>query len=135
MSHSPEAGDMSNTEEPLSSDMRTGTDRKYSKKKRETSQATPEASAYTATATATTAQAGAAADVDFDDETKEALTQDQPDDEEQPPGDDLPGKGRAAAGAEDSVSQHPHLERDDEQRQPQKKYRRKALLLDNDTQE
>ena len=35
----------------------------------------------------------------------------------------------------DSDSQHPHLERDDEQRQPQKKSRRKALLLDNDTQE
>lgn len=35
----------------------------------------------------------------------------------------------------DSDSQHPHLESNDEQRQPQKKSRRKALLLDNDTQE
>ena len=35
----------------------------------------------------------------------------------------------------DSDSQDPHLERDNEQRQPQKKSRRKALLLDDDTQE
>ncbi|XP_054613227.1 uncharacterized protein LOC129170069 [Dunckerocampus dactyliophorus] len=84
---------------------------------------------------ATTAQAGAAADEDFDDDTDEALTQDQLADEEQPSGDDQTEKGRAAAGAEDSDSQHPHFERDDEQRQPQKKSRRKPLLLDNDTQE
>ena len=35
----------------------------------------------------------------------------------------------------DSDYQHPHLERYDKQRQPQKKSRRKALLFDNDTQE
>ncbi|XP_054644377.1 cilia- and flagella-associated protein 251-like isoform X2 [Dunckerocampus dactyliophorus] len=116
-SHSPEDEDSNYNQESLSSD----TDCE------ETSQAIPDA-------TATTAQAGAAADEDFDDEPEEVLTQDQPDNEEQPPGDDQPEKGRAA-GAEDSVSQHPHLERDDEQRQPQKKSRRKALLLDNDTQE
>ena len=35
----------------------------------------------------------------------------------------------------DPDSQPPHLERNDEQRQPQKKSRHKALLLDGDTQE
>ncbi|XP_054755716.2 uncharacterized protein LOC129261693 [Lytechinus pictus] len=126
----------------------------------ETSQTTPEATATTATAniatatatsttttvnattatlTATTdtvnstpAQAGAAADEDPDDELEEALTQDQPDDEVLLPGDDQHEEGHAAA--EDSHSQHPHLERDGEQ-QPHKKSRRKALLLDNVTQE
>eukprot|EP00057_Strongylocentrotus_purpuratus_P016517 XP_011670991.1 PREDICTED: mediator of RNA polymerase II transcription subunit 15-like [Strongylocentrotus purpuratus] len=107
---------------------------------KETSQATPAATASTATAntataTVTTAQAGAAADEDSDYEPEKALTQDQPDDKELPPGDDQPEEGRAAAGAEDSDSQHPHLEKDDEQRQPQKKFSRKALLLDDDTQE
>ncbi|XP_052218100.1 uncharacterized protein LOC127835702 [Dreissena polymorpha] len=118
-----------------------------------TSNTTPESTASTATvntATAATAQAGtaideahplltqpqpllstqaeAAADEDSDDEPEKALTQDQPDNEEIPPGDNQPQEGRATAGAEDS-------ERDDEQRQTQKKSRRKALLLDNDTQE
>nr|XP_054755711.1 uncharacterized protein LOC129261687 [Lytechinus pictus] len=126
-----------------------------------TSQTTPEATANIATATATTttvnattatltattdtvtattdtvnstpAQAGAAADEDPDDELEEALTQDQPDDEVLLPGDDQYEEGHAAA--EDSHSQHQHLERDGEQQQLHKKSRRKALLLDNDTQE
>ncbi|XP_041474526.1 uncharacterized protein LOC121423264 [Lytechinus variegatus] len=114
---------------------------------KETSQTTPEATANIATATATKAtvtattdtvnstpsQAGSAADEDPDDELEEALTQDQPDDEVLLPGDDQHEEGHAAA--EGSDSQHPHLERDDEQQQPHKKSRRKALLLDNDTQE
>ncbi|XP_064093789.1 uncharacterized protein LOC135206296 [Macrobrachium nipponense] len=106
----------------------------------ETSQATTTATtstvnSNTVTDTATTTQTGSAADEDSNDQSKEALTQDQPDNEELLPGDDQSEEGRAAAGAEDSDSQPPHLERDYEQRQPQKKSLRKALLLDNDTQE
>ena len=37
---------------------------------------------------------------DSEDHPEEALTQDPPDDEELPPGDDQPEEGRAAAGAE-----------------------------------
>nr|XP_054755716.1 uncharacterized protein LOC129261693 [Lytechinus pictus] len=89
--------------------------------------------ATTDTVNSTPAQAGAAADEDTDDELEEALTQDQPDDEVLLPGDDQHEEGHAAA--EDSYSQHPHLERDGEQQQPHMKSRRKALLLDNDTRE
>ncbi|XP_052271527.1 uncharacterized protein LOC127872236 [Dreissena polymorpha] len=64
-------------------------------------------------------KAGAAADEDSDDEPEKALTQDQPDNEIIPPGDDQHEEGRATAGAEDS-------EPDDGL---------KALLLYNDTQE
>ncbi|KAH3709532.1 hypothetical protein DPMN_068995 [Dreissena polymorpha] len=49
-------------------------------------------------------------------------SQDQPDNEEIQPGDDQPEEGRATAGAEGNDN-------------PQKKSRRKAILLDNDTQE
>ena len=93
-----------------------------------------------------------------------AMTQDQSDNEEIPPGDDQSEEGRATAGAEgnDNVIEcneksiqidlnnvcfiytfiisiqllfFSESERDDEQRQTQKKSRRKALLLDNDTRE
>ncbi|XP_029974768.1 uncharacterized protein LOC115408260 [Salarias fasciatus] len=94
-----------------------------------------ETSQATTAATATTAQAGAAADEDSGDQPEDALTQDLPqDDEGLAPGDDHPEEGRAAAGGEDSESQLPHLERDNVQRRPLKKCRRKALLLDDDTQ-
>ncbi|WAR06346.1 hypothetical protein MAR_021715 [Mya arenaria] len=81
--------------------------RKHGRCLSETSQATLEATASTATAntataTATTAQAGAAALM----KPEEALTQDQPDDEELLPGDDQPEEGRVAAGAEDTSEIH-----------------------------